>query len=181
MEVLAESGYARTSFAKIAEQAGISSTRLISYHFTGKEELMRAVAQQAKEAAVEFIGPRIRYENGHRGMLATYITANLAFMRERSPQLRALIELDRNAQAAIGEPFLPDRQDDPLTLLEEGLRDGQRAGEFRDFDAHVMAVTLRAAIDTIAVRYAADPGTDLDAYAAELVELFDRATRNEKP
>ncbi|MEU7219343.1 TetR/AcrR family transcriptional regulator [Nocardia iowensis] len=180
IEVLAESGYAQTSFAKIAKHAGLSSTRLISYHFSGKEELMRAVVVAAKDAAVEFIRPRVLAAPGRRAWLAAYIAANMDFMRERTAVLRALIELNSNARAAIGEPFLDDTGlDSPLPPLEEALRDGQSAGEFRDFEPHVMAVALRAAIDTIAIRYAEDPAIDVDFYAVQLATLFDRATAAE--
>jgi len=173
IDVLAEFGYAHTSFAKIAQRAGLSSTRLISYHFAGKEELMRAIAHEAKDIAVDFIEPRLHSATDAREMLATYISANIAFMRERFAALRALIELDKNARSAIGEPFLPD--DSPLSALEAALRAGQAAGEFRDFDPHVAALALRAAIDTVSARYADDPSIDLDPYARQLVDLFDHA------
>lgn len=180
IEVLAEVGYAQTSFAKIAKHAGLSSTRLISYHFSGKEELMRAVVVAAKDAATEFILPRILAAPGHREQLAAYITANTEFMRERTSVLRALIELNSNARAALGKPFLDDAgADSPLPPLEQGLREGQAAGAFGDFDPHVMAVALRAAIDTIAIRYAEGQVGDVEFYATELVALFDRATAPE--
>ncbi len=35
--VLGEHGYGQTSFARIAKEAGLSGTRLISYHFAGKD------------------------------------------------------------------------------------------------------------------------------------------------
>ncbi|WP_171049970.1 TetR/AcrR family transcriptional regulator [Nocardia cyriacigeorgica] len=177
LEVLAEAGYAKTSFAKIADHAGLSSTRLISYHFSGKDELMRAALIAAKDAAVEFIGPRLAEVSGYRSWLAAYITANMAFMRERTAVLRALIELNGNARAALGDQFVDDAAvGSPLDALEQALREGQRTGEFRRFDAHVMAVTVRAAIGTIAIDYAESPSGDVDALAAELVTLFDRAT-----
>ncbi|NEW39203.1 TetR family transcriptional regulator [Nocardia cyriacigeorgica] len=177
MQVLGEVGYAKTSFAKIAEHAGLSSTRLISYHFSGKDELMRDVLVAAKDAAVEFIGPRIMATTGHRAWLAAYITANMEFMRDRTAVLRALIELNSNARAALGDQFVDDAAvGSPLDALEQALREGQGAGAFRDFDAHVMAVALRAAIDTIAIGYAEDRAADVELFAAELVTLFDRAT-----
>ena len=40
-----------------------------------------------------------------------------------------------------------------------------------------MAVTLVEAIDAISLQLDTHPDMDLTAYAAELVELFDRATR----
>ncbi|VFA98792.1 TetR/AcrR family transcriptional regulator [Nocardia cyriacigeorgica] len=181
LEVLAEAGYAKTSFAKIADHAGLSSTRLISYHFSGKDELMRAALIAAKDAAVEFIGPRLAAASGYRAWLAAYLTANMAFMRERTAVLRALIELNGNARAALGDRFVDDADvGSPLDALEQALRAGQQAGEFRRFDAHVMALTVRAAIDTLAIGYAENPSGDVDGLATELVTLFDRATATEE-
>src|SRR5688572_20233889 len=43
IETIAELGYRRASFAQIAKRAGLSSTGLISYHFTSKKELDREI------------------------------------------------------------------------------------------------------------------------------------------
>ncbi len=66
-----------------------------------------------------------------------------------------------------------------LAGLEAILRKGQQEGDFRDFDLHVMAVTIRRAIDALPPLLIADPDLDVDRYAQELVTLFDRATRKE--
>jgi hypothetical protein len=42
IETIAELGYGQASFGRIAERAGLSSTRLISYHFADKQELLLA-------------------------------------------------------------------------------------------------------------------------------------------
>jgi AcrR family transcriptional regulator len=46
IETIAELDYAQTSFTQIAKRAGLSSTSLISYHFTGKSELVKQVVEQ---------------------------------------------------------------------------------------------------------------------------------------
>ncbi|MEV4753935.1 TetR/AcrR family transcriptional regulator [Micromonospora sp. NPDC049559] len=181
IECLAELGYGRTSFAQIANRAGISSTRLISYHFAGKDELMRAVVQEALRAASAFMRPRIRAQRDAPAMLAAYVTSNLEFMRTHPAHIRAVVEIAANARAADGTPLVvASGPESPVALLEQLFRQGQEAGEFRAFDPHVMAVTLRAAIDTAAGELAADPGLDLDRYAAELATLFERATRSDR-
>ncbi|MCP2341358.1 TetR/AcrR family transcriptional regulator [Actinomadura rupiterrae] len=182
IEVLADLGYARTSFARIAERAGISSTRLISYHFAGKDDLMRAVAAEVLGEAEAFMSPRIRAATGHWNMLRAYIASNLEFLRDHPAHLRALTEVIANLRAedgslAAGAPGAPDA----VARLADGLRAGQRDGAFRDFDAGVMARTLRAAIDAAAGLYSADPGLDLDHYAAELVSLFGLAVLGREP
>lgn len=174
---IAELGYARASFGRIAEHAGISSTRLISYHFDDKHELMRAVAQTVLARAAEQMVPRIEAASGRREALAEYIRANLAFIEEHPAQIRALIEIASNARTDDGAPLLAASGEDPaILLLATEFRAGQEAGEFRAFDPLVMARTVRAAIDASADRIAAAP-SDARAYAAELVTLFDLATR----
>jgi AcrR family transcriptional regulator len=42
IEVIAEVGYAKASFSRIAKQAALSSTGMISYHFAGKDDLLTA-------------------------------------------------------------------------------------------------------------------------------------------
>jgi hypothetical protein len=50
---------------------------------------------------------------------------------------------------------------------------------YRRADLHVMAVTIRRAIDAVAPLFATNPNLDVESYAQELVTLFDRATRKE--
>lgn len=175
IETLAELGYAQTSFAKIAKRAGISSTRLISYHFAGKDDLIKAVAEEVLRDAAAFMHPRIEAASGHWGRMAAYIESNLDFLRKRPAHLRAVLEITGNVRAADGDSFQAI-QNPGIALLEQGFRDGQRDGEYREFDPSVMAMTLRAAIDAVAVRYA-DHGVDLDFYTAQLVRTFELAIR----
>ena len=65
----------------------------------------------------------------------------------------------------------------PINELEQILQFGQQNGEFRPFDAKIMAIAIRAAIDGLPPRLAANPGLDLDACASELAMTFDLATR----
>ena len=44
-----------------------------------------------------------------------------------------------------------------------------------------MVVSIIESIDAIPPQLVRDPNLDLDAYARELIELFDRATRADTP
>ena len=46
ISTIAEVGYAKASFARIAERAGLSSTGLISYHFANRAELIAEVVDR---------------------------------------------------------------------------------------------------------------------------------------
>lgn len=174
IDTIAELGYGNASFARIAKRAGISSTRLISYHFDDKAELVRAVVGAVLAEAAESMGKRLRTAGSRTELLTAYIESNLEFIAEHPTAIRAVIEIAANARADDGTPLVTDA-DDPVGRLAQMFREGQEAGEFRAFDPIVMAVTLRAAIDAAASR----PELDPHAYAAELVSLFTRATRKD--
>jgi hypothetical protein len=74
-------------------------------------------------------------------------------------------------------------------VLEEGddlgseglgvdIRDGQDTGEFRPFDPRVMAIAVRRVIDGFTFRVLAVPDVDAQAFTAEVVALFEHATRD---
>jgi AcrR family transcriptional regulator len=176
IDTIAELGYGNASFARIAKRAGISSTRLISYHFDDKAELVRAVVGAVLAEAADYMGKRLRAGGTRAELLATYIESNLEFIAEHPTAIRAVNEIAANARADDGTSLVRlEDVDDPVSRLATLFREGQDAGDFRPFDPNVMAVTLRAAIDAAAAR----PDLDPHAYAAELVALFSRATRKD--
>jgi AcrR family transcriptional regulator len=178
IDTIAELGYGNASFARIAKRAGISSTRLISYHFDDKADLVRAVVTAVLTEAAEHMGKRLRTAHGRTEQLTAYIESNLEFIAEHPTAIRAVVEIAAAARTGDGAPLVrPEDADDPVARLAAMFRDGQEAGEFRAFDPVVMAVTLRAAIDAAAAR----PDLDPHAYAAELVALFTRAIRKDLP
>jgi AcrR family transcriptional regulator len=89
---IAEAGFAGASFARIAGKLGISRG-LISYHFAGKDDLVKEVIHQAAEQAKAFIRPRILAEPTGPGMLRAYIESNLAFMRDHRNNVIAMVEI----------------------------------------------------------------------------------------
>jgi len=56
---------------------------------------------------------------------------------------------------------------------------GQAEGSLGEFDARVMAVTIKAALDALLSQLASNPELELEPYGAELVRMFERATRRE--
>lgn len=179
VETIARLGYRQTSFAKIAEQAGISSTRLISYHFAGKDELMGEVAASVLREIGNFMTDRMTGQPDARSALRAYITGVVEFVAGHGSQMHALSEIFLNLRADSGDNPVYDAAADRSVIshVEEILLSGQRAGEFRDFDAFVMAATIQRAVDGLPFLLQSKPDLDLDDYAEELATLFDRATR----
>jgi TetR/AcrR family fatty acid metabolism transcriptional regulator len=180
IDTMAEFGYGQASLARIAERAG-TSKGVISYHFAGKDDLIREVVAEVLAKGQAYMLPRILAESSGPGMLRAYIESNLAFMREHRRHLIAVLEIFLNARGEAGSRLLDERSLDYLvTSLEQLLAHFQAAGDFRaDFDPQVMAVAIRGAIDQVPPRLARYPDLDVDRYARELAALFDRATRRE--
>jgi len=170
--VLAERGFAATSYDAICAAAGLSSKRLISYHFTTKDELLAEVLHRVTVDAAEMMRPAIEAADGPAGKLAAYIRSNVEFVSARPDHVRAVQQIVFGATAVPGE-----EADGAVSRLVTLFDDGQRTGDFRRFDSLLMAATLRAAIDAVAGRVIV--GADPELCARELIELFDRATRKD--
>lgn len=80
IEVAAEVGYAKASFSRIAKQAGLSSTGMISYHFAGKDDLMHEVVAEVTRVTTEFMAPRVSAAEGARERLRTFIESNIELL-----------------------------------------------------------------------------------------------------
>ena len=174
IETIATLGYAKASLAQIAQRAGVSKG-VISYHFTSKEELIAQTAAAIFEAFGAFMGPQIEAEITPRKKLEALIRSNLAFMQQHRQHLVALLEILANARPLPAT--MAETHQRSLCELEGFFRWGQEEGEFRAFSPSVMALVIRNAIDLAAGKIAAEASFEVDAYAQELVALFDRATR----
>jgi AcrR family transcriptional regulator len=180
VEVIAEEGFAQTSFARIAERAGLSSTRLISYHFAGKAELIEAVVGEVIGTMGEYVGGRIDLAEqtapgSATAILRAYIEGNVAFIASHRTQMQALLRV----VVSSGMPAT-DSPQATATPLEGLLRHGQSTGEFRPFDAATVASAIQRAIEALPFLLSAQPDLDCDLYAAELVELYLRGVRKDE-
>lgn len=178
IETIAELGYRQASFDRIAQRAGLSSKRLISYHFAGKDELIAAVVSDVYAAIGGFMAERMRGQPDAAAMLRAYIRALVEFIAIHRTQMQALMSvfLDHRGENDT-RTYDTDSERQALAPVEDILRAGQRAGEFREFDTFVMASTIQRALDGLPFLLRTAPDLDLSAYAEELVTLFDLATR----
>jgi AcrR family transcriptional regulator len=192
---IAEEGYAGASFARIAERAGLSSTRLISYHFAGKDELIGSVVQHVLTGIAAYVGGRIDEAEATEGegnataILRAYVEGNVAFIDEHRTEMHALLQIVLASGGLPGaqsgglpgsRPRAPGATGDQGEIPLEGLlRHGQRTGEFRDFDVPTVAGAIQRAIEGLPFVLAAQPGLDCRVYGAELVELYLRGVRRD--
>ena len=179
IETLAELGYARASYAQIAKRAGLSSTGLISYHFAGKEELLDEVVGEVVAAGPAFMVPRIeaaapRARPGahlHRVQPRLHGHPPRAYDRGGGGPQRAAARA-----RGPGGPLrpAPRARPDPtggLSARRPTHRPAAAVRHRRD-GRHDPRGDRRRRLPR-----ATDPDLDLSAYAGELADLFDYATR----
>ena len=179
IDTIAEVGFAQASLARIAARVGISKG-VISYHFAGKDDLIKQVVIDVVEAGRAYILPRVLAAPTGPAMLRAYIESNLAFMREHRNYMVAVVEILRNGALTTESGRRVDGQDVDVAahLLEEQLARLQAARGLRsDFDPALMAVAVRATIDVVPHRLVREPSFDIEKYAREIATIFDLATR----
>jgi AcrR family transcriptional regulator len=177
IEVLAEVGYAKTSFAKIARRAGLSSTGLISYHFAGKDDLMREVLAQAWEVADGYVRPRVEAQVTATARLRAYIESYMALMSEFPHHLSAISEVLGNTE---GSAEYTGSVDAVLDFQQGRMREAQQSGEFRPFNTRVMVLAVRGALNELIDHAGKEPDLDLISCGRELADIFERATSAER-
>ena len=178
VEAIAELGYADASMAEIARRVGVAKS-VVSYHFSDKAELMGEVLRTALATYAKFMEPRMAGATSASGKLRAYLTGTAEYVAKHRSLHVAVIEIAFNATSADGRPLVATMPlQAPEPSVEDILRQGQRHGEFRDFDVAVVAGVVRSAVThDMVMRQRDDPGTDLGAYAEELVHLFDLGIR----
>jgi AcrR family transcriptional regulator len=171
IETMAEAGYQHSSFLKIANQAGISSTRLISYHFVDRDDLMAQVAARVIGELSAAVETRVRAADSPAEAVRRYIEANVEYMDTHRTRIRALTSL-----LYAGVLDVPaDEASAGVDALTGIIVAGQRAGQFCDVDPGVAAAIVQRTIEGVALHLRDHPDADLTGYAQKLIRFFDGA------
>lgn len=175
--MIAELGYQRTSFVEIAKRAPLSSTRLISYHFRDRDELMAAVATDVIGQLAAAVEVRVRAAGSPADAVRAFIDANVGYMSEHRAQMVALTALTfaGAVDIAVGEA---SASVEALTAI---IAAGRQSGQFRDVDAAVAATIVQRAVEGVPMHLRKHPDADLSAHASELVRFFDAALLRSAP
>ena len=173
ISTIAEVGYAKASYARIAERAHPSSTGLISYHFTNRAELIAEVVDRVFGLISGYVGERMAHQSDPPTALRTYVEANVSFVAEHRAAMAALTEIFLHGGVQYG----PAEEHEATSPLEQILRAGQASGVFRAFDPTIMAALVQRSVDGFPLLLASRPDLDPGAYAAEVTTAFDLATR----
>ncbi|WP_052056876.1 TetR/AcrR family transcriptional regulator [Rhodococcoides fascians] len=179
IEVIASEGYRAATFHAIAARAGIKSTRTISYHFAGRDELIEAVVDSVLATVRSFMSGRSAGPFDSAGdALESAIRTTVALNSAHGSSMQALMSIFLEHHPEGGwASYGPAEESAAMSPIQQILTDGQSAGEFTEFDTSIMAATVQRSLDGIAYLLRTHPDLDLEHYADELVATFRRATR----
>ena len=171
VQSLSEGGFVATSIAEVARRAGVSKG-VVTYHFPTKDVLLRAVVTALYDQAGSQIGAEVATAPAALDALVRYIEANLGLAPPPAPLGRAALELAATRRRGDGEAALTPTQSDPVAAHLQGLiQQGVDNGEFASVDAAMLAMIIRAAIDTAAAHTATVPAFNPHRFERELVRL----------
>lgn len=175
IDAIVELGFQGTSIGEVAQRAGVSKG-VVTYHFAAKDDLIFAVVARIFDSITEALETRLRGTSPET-FVADYINAWVDYYRSQTRYMLAIGEIWGNFRDERGQQhFGAQAVAGELGVVQRVLEYGQDAGILGRFDARVMAVSIKAALDALLSQFAADPDLDLEAYGAELVTLFERAT-----
>lgn len=176
IDAIVERGFQGASVAEVAQRAGVSKG-VVTYHFAAKDDLIFAAVARIFDSITEALEARLRGTSPDT-FVADYINAWVDYYRTETRYILAIGEIWGNFRDEGGQQhFGPQAVAGELGVVQQVLEYGQAQGVLGKFDARVMAVTIKAALDALLNQFATDPELDLEAYGAELVILFERATR----
>ncbi len=180
IETIAEEGYARASFVRIARRASISPG-LITYHFATRERLIRRVLQDVHARLDRAMEGGDDAPRGYADGLRRIITGHIEYCARHPHEMAARREimsaaLSEGLRAEITEGERAGRAE-----LTGFLAGGQRSGEFRSFDPDVFADTLLAALHQAPAVLRERPSASPGDYARELADLFCAAAAGRPP
>jgi AcrR family transcriptional regulator len=178
IDAIVERGFQGASVAEVAERAGVSKG-VVTYHFAAKDELIFAAVARIFDSIKQALESRLRGTSPET-FVADYINAWVDYYRTETRYVVAIREIWGNFRDEGGhQHFGPQAVAGELAIVQQVLEYGQAEGILGSFDARVMAVSIKAALDALLSQVATDADLDLEAYGAELVRLFDRATKGQ--
>jgi TetR/AcrR family transcriptional regulator, fatty acid metabolism regulator protein len=176
IDAIVELGFEKGSVGEVARRAGVSKG-VVTYHFAAKDDLIYEVVARIFDSIEAFLESRLGATSPDR-FVADYINAWVEYYGAHTRYMLAIREIWSNFRSHEGElRFGGQAVAGELAIVQQVLEMGQADGSRGMFSARVVAVSIKAALDALLAQLAADPDLDLESYAAELVALFERATR----
>ncbi|MCX7746036.1 MAG: TetR family transcriptional regulator [Clostridia bacterium] len=169
IDVICEIGYANVSLPQIAKKANIS-TGLISYHFSGKDDLINHTLMYLSQQEWSYISGKVGPKQTPTEKLIAFIEASIAYQVTHQVNNMALVEIVFNARTPERVPYykIEDNEKDALyELLEEILCKGQESKEFCVFNPEVASTIIKGAISESML----NSKVNFEEYSEELIKI----------
>lgn len=150
---------------------------MISYHFSGKEELMEACVERVYTGIAERVVPKLE-GLAPVELIGEHIVAVAHDGLAHRSDLIAVGEIVTHLRRKDGRLRYTSADNEPLYQgLEHLYAFGDAEGVLRAFDHRVMAVTVQASLDAMFGYWAGRPEYDLIAHAEQLADPAVAAVR----
>ena len=148
IDALVELGFQGTSVAEVARRAGVSKG-VVTYHFAAKDDLIFAAVAEIFDSIKGFLETRL-HGTSPETFVADYINAWVEYYRTRTRYVLAIREIWGNFRDDSGhQHFGPQAVAGEIGVVQQVLEYGQANGSLGEFDARVMAVTIKASLDAL--------------------------------
>ncbi len=177
IETIADAGYGQATIGEISARLGLSKG-VIQYHFSSKEELMQEAIAYIYATARNYMSSQIWSTTNEWEQIRSFIAVSCRFYRRYPRYVKALLAIRASFQPAKHASLAQTLYEQELADLARVFAVGQEKGVLQQFDPEIAALTLRLALNGVAVRlYAQKHPKDYDAekHGRELIELFRRA------
>lgn len=169
--VVNDVGYANASLARIAAHARTSKS-VVSYHFAGKEDLLRSVVESVFADSGTTIAAAVEGQPTWPARLEAYVRSELNEFAHHGDRFRAATEILISHRDPEGRPLMLAEEIADLSYLEGIIAGGVRAGVFSVPDVPITATTISHAIDGALTSVQRNPGVDLAAYSEALIPIL---------
>lgn len=169
--VFAERGYHGASTQDIADVLGIRQASLY-YYFPSKEVALEEVCLRGVEGFLEAAVSIAAASDTARDKIRRIIGAHLAPLVDRHAYVRTFLN-ERQHLATESRRRIGRLSRAYEHLIEDILKSGMRAGEFRrDLDCRLAALALLGIANAVAAWYGKEPKATIDRVASEFSRIF---------
>lgn len=166
--LLAAEGAASLTFSRLGEVANLSSSRLITYHFTDRAGLMKAVMERVLTDMSLSIGQQLSTFPPGSEQLRAFFEANANFLAEHRGHVVALVSTLTDDGGDEARSASEHSEAAVAALVVRAIK----TGEVAEVDpAHVAFMMMRC-VEGLAVAVAADPGLDPRPYASSMADFL---------
>lgn len=167
IETIAELGYEKASFARIAARAGISAS-LISYHFASKGDLIASVAGTVDAELDDALTEATGRAESHTEAVRCFVEGFVRYADTHHSAMIALWQLTRGVPAAErdGIPALGDGHG--TSEWRQLIEEAQTGGELTGIDARTAAALVMGVLYAVPGQLLSRSDLDVDVFAAQV-------------